>query len=114
VREFGERVDLVHELRKLGRAEEFLDRCDYRLNGDEILGTDSVSLLKAHALFGDAFHPAEALFITFARTRHGSHAAIAEVVDVIDVRSAVVHVMRYFIVAMTSERTRVCSFTGTV
>ena len=93
VRELGERVDLVHELRELRGAEELLDRRDDGLDGDEVLGADRVRLLEAHALLGDALHAAEgALHHVREELADRAHAAVAEVVDIVDVGGAVVHV----------------------
>ena len=93
VRELGERVYLVHELGELGGAEELLDRGDDGLDGDEVLGADRVRLLEAHALLGDALHAAEgALHHVGEELADRAHAAVAEVVDIVDVRGAVVHV----------------------
>ena len=55
-----QRVDLVHELRQLGRSEELLDRCDHRTDVDERLRRDCLDVLGRHALAHDTFHPAEA------------------------------------------------------
>ncbi len=93
MRQLGQGIYLVHELGELRRAEELLDRGDDRLYGDEVLGTDRVRLLEAHALLGDALHAAEgALHHVGEELADRPYAAVAEVVDIVDVRGAVVHV----------------------
>ncbi len=90
VGDFRQRVGLIHELRELRGAEEFLDR---RRNG---LGVDEVV---RHQVFGlglaqtflhralDARQPGTELVL--GQLAHAAHAAVAEVVDVIDFAAAV-------------------------
>ncbi len=60
VREAGQRVGLVHELRELRGAEELLQRRHHRPDVDDRLRRDGVDVLGAHALADDALHPVEA------------------------------------------------------
>ena len=60
VREPGERVRLVHELRQLRGAEELLQRRDDRPDVDDRLRRDRVDVLGRHPLADDALHPVEA------------------------------------------------------
>jgi hypothetical protein len=59
VREPGERVRLVHELRELRRAEELLQRRHDRADVDDRLRRDRVHVLRGHPLADDALHPVE-------------------------------------------------------
>src|SRR5437764_1070840 len=59
VREAGERVRLVHELRQLRGAEELLQRRDHRPDVDDRLRRDRVDVLGRHPLADDALHPVE-------------------------------------------------------
>src|SRR5436190_1245660 len=56
----GERVRLVHELRKLRGAEELLQRRDNRADVDDRLRRDRVHVLGGHPLADDALHAVEA------------------------------------------------------
>ena len=60
VREAGERVRLVHELRELRGAEELLQRRDHGPDVDDRLRRDRVDVLGRHPLADDALHPVEA------------------------------------------------------
>ena len=59
VREPGERVRLVHELRELRGAEELLQRRDHGPDVDDRLRRDRVDVLRRHPLADDALHPVE-------------------------------------------------------
>ena len=59
VREPGQRVRLVHELRELRGAEELLQRRDDRADVDDRLRRDRVDVLRRHPLADDALHPVE-------------------------------------------------------
>src|SRR6266699_97156 len=59
VREPGERVRLVHELRELRGAEELLQRRDHGPDVDDRLRRDRVDVLRGHPLADDALHPVE-------------------------------------------------------
>ena len=60
MREAGERVRLVHELRQLRGAEELLQRRHDRADVDDRLRRDRVDVLRRHPLADDALHPVEA------------------------------------------------------
>ena len=85
VRNFAQRVGLIHELRKLGRSEELADRGHYRLGVDQVVRHGRRHfLVHAHLFFDGALHAdqsdAELVFEQFA---HRAHAAIAQVIDVV-------------------------------
>ena len=85
VRETGERVRLVHELRELRGAEELLQRRDHRTDVDDRLRRDRVDVLRRHPLADDALHAvqadAERLLDQLARR---AEAAIAEVLVLVE------------------------------
>ena len=85
VRDFRERVRLVHELRELARTEEFADRGGDGLRIDQVLRGEAVAFRLVEAFLDGAFHAhetgAELVFREFA---HAADAAVAEVVDVVD------------------------------
>src|SRR5206468_5062365 len=60
VRQAGERVRLVHELRQLRGTEELLERRDDRTDVDDRLRRDRVDVLRRHPLADDALHAVEA------------------------------------------------------
>ncbi len=85
VREPGQRVRLVHELRELRGAEELLQRGDDRPDVDDRLRRDRVDVLGRHPLADDALHPvqadAERLLDQLA---DGAQAAVAEVLVLVE------------------------------
>src|SRR5439155_823823 len=83
-RQLGQRVVLVHELRQLARAEEFLDRGHNRASVDQGRRRDRVRVADRHALLDDPLHPDEAhAELVLQELAHRSNAAVAEVVDVV-------------------------------
>ena len=84
VREPGERVRLVHELRQLAGPEELLDRGHDRPDVDERLGRDGLHVLGRHALAHDPLHPRQAdPDLVLDQLAHRAQAPVAEVVDVV-------------------------------
>ncbi len=86
VREPGQRVGLVHELRQLRGAEELLQRGHDRADVDDRLRRDRVGVLGREALAHDALHAVEAdpegLLDQLA---DGAQAAVAEVLVLVEV-----------------------------
>src|SRR5919106_6929787 len=80
MREAGERVRLVEELRELRGAEELLQRRDDRADVDDRLRRDRVDVLRRHPLADDTLHPvktdAEGLLDQLS---HGAQTPVAEV-----------------------------------
>jgi hypothetical protein len=90
VGDFRERVGLVHELRQLRGAEEFTHRGGSRLGVDQVLRHDRVDLDRGHALLDRALHTQQAkTVLVFHQLADRTHAAVAEVVDVVDLALAV-------------------------
>ena len=90
VRDLGERVRLVHELRQLAGPEELLDDRRHRLVVDELLRHQRLDVLQAHALLDGALHADQAdAVLVLDQLADGAHAAVAEVVDVVDLAVAV-------------------------
>ena len=84
VRYFGERVGLVHELRELRGAKEFLEHSRHRLGIDKVVGHERGNFLKAHALLDGAFHTHKAdAVLVFNQFANQTHTAVAKVVDVV-------------------------------
>src|SRR5690606_9842457 len=84
VRQAGQRVVLVHELRQLAGAEELLQRRGDRTDVDQGLRRDRLDVLGRHPLAHDALHPGQAgAELVLDELADGAHAAVAEVVDVV-------------------------------
>ena len=90
VRDLGQRVVLVHELRQLRGAEELLDRRGHRLRVDHVLRVDLLVLRERQALLDRALdaHEADAE-CDLGHLADAAHAAVAEVVDVVHLAVAV-------------------------
>src|SRR5882672_7841701 len=85
VRDFRQRVVLVHELRQLARAEEFLHGRGHGLRVDHLLRHQAFGLGEREALLHGALdaHEADAERV-LRHLAHRPHAAVAQVVDVVD------------------------------
>lgn len=80
---------LIHELRKLARAEEFFNSGDDGPNVDKILRSDDIRVLSGHAFFNDAFHAAHAdAELILKKFADGANSAITEVVNIVSVGKA--------------------------
>ena len=85
VRDFGERIGLVHELRELRTAEEFADRGHDRLGVHEVVRHGRGHFLVHRHLFLDgALHADQAdAELVFEKFADRADAAVAEVIDVV-------------------------------
>src|SRR5206468_4788259 len=82
VRDLGERVRLVHELRELRGPEELLDDRGDGLVVDELLRHQRLDVLEGHALLDRAFHPDETdAVLVLDELADRADAAVAEVVE---------------------------------
>ncbi len=86
VRDLGERIGLIHELRKLARSEEFADRGHNGLRVHQVVRHGRRHFLVDRHLFLDrALHAHEAdAELVFEQFADRADAAVAEVIDVID------------------------------
>ena len=86
VRDLGERIGLIHELRKLGRSEELADGRHDGLGVDQVVRHGRRELLiDAHLFLDGALHADEAdAELVLHQLADGAHAAVAEVIDVVD------------------------------
>ena len=84
VLQLGQRVNLVHELRKLRTHEELAHYADNRPGIDELVGHYTVDFHGAHPVFDDALHARQpdpkAILHEFA---HGAHSTVAQVVNIV-------------------------------
>ena len=93
VGDLGERVGLVHELRQLRGAEELAHRRRRRLGVDQVLRHDRVDIDRRHALLDGALHAQQAeAVLVLHELADRAHAAVAEMVDVVDLALAVAQV----------------------
>ena len=93
MRDLGQRVGLVHELRKLRRAEELAHRGRSGLRVDQVLRHDGVDLDRRHALLDGALHAQQTdAVLVLHQLADRAHAAVAEVVDVVDFALAVAQI----------------------
>ena len=93
VRDLGQRVGLVHELRQLRRSEELFQGCRNRLAVDQVMGHERLLLGLAKPFFNRFFNTGKTgSVLVFSQFAHATHAAITEVVDVIDVTTAIAQV----------------------
>src|SRR3954471_14608181 len=84
VRQFRQRIDLIHELRKLAAAKEIPDDGRERLRIDELLRRHAFDTLieQIHALFDQAFGAGQTdAALVGEQFAHRSNAAAAEVID---------------------------------
>ena len=90
VRDFRQRVGLVHELRQLARTEELLDGGRNRLGVDQVVRHQVFGLGLAQTFLDGALdaHQAGAELV-LGQFAHATHAAVAQVIDVIDLATAV-------------------------
>src|SRR6185312_775451 len=77
VRQAGQRVVLVHELRQLGRSEELLDRSHHGADVDQRLRRNGLDVLGGHALTHDTLHAGQAgADLVLDELAHGADAAV--------------------------------------
>ena len=80
-----QRVDLVHELRQLGRPEELLDRGHDRADVDQRLRRDRLDVLGGHPLADDALHARQAdAHLVLDQLADRADAPVGEVVLVVE------------------------------
>ena len=85
VRQFGQRIRLVHELAELGRAEKRLDDRGHRPGIHQVVDVDLLGIrVDGHALFDQAGHPGQPdRELIGNELADRADTAIAEVVDVV-------------------------------
>ena len=93
VRDLGQRVGLIHELRELRGAEELPHRGRRGLGVDQVLRHHGIDVDRAHALLDGALHAQEAdAILILHQLADRAHPAVAEMVDVVDLALAVAQV----------------------
>ena len=90
MRDFSQRVRLVHELGQLAGTEEFFNRCNDRTDIDQDLRRNAFGVLNRHAFADDAFHTGQAdAELVLEQFADAAEAAVAQMVDVVDGAEAV-------------------------
>ena len=93
VRDFRQRVGLVHELRQLRRTEELANRRRNRLRVDQVVRHQVFRLSLAQTFLHGAFNTRQpGTELVFCQFADAAHTAIAEVVDIVDFALAVTQV----------------------
>ncbi len=88
--DLGQRIGLVHELRQLRGAEELPHRGRGRLGVDQVVRHHGVDIDRRHALLDRPLHAQQAdAVLILQQLTDRTHAAVAEVVDVVDLAAAV-------------------------
>ena len=97
VGDLGQRIGLVHELRQLRSAEELFESRGNRLGVDQVMRHERLLLGLAQTLF-DSFLDASqtGAVLVLSEFTHATHAAIAQVIDVINLAIAVAQVHQDF------------------
>ena len=86
VGDFGKRVGLVHELAQSIGAEECVDHRRDGLGVDEVDRSEYLVVAHVHALADGARHTCQAhAELVVELLAYGAHAAVAEVVDIVDI-----------------------------
>ena len=90
MRQFCQRVCLIHKLRQRRRSEELLDCCGDRADIDQALRSDDIQILQSHALADHTLHTAETdtelVLKQFADT---ADTTVTQVVDIISITNTV-------------------------
>ena len=90
VRQFRNRVRLIHKLGKLRRTEKFADHRRYGADIDESGSRNLHRVLRSHSFLDQSFKAGNThVQLILKQFAYGTHAAVAEVVDVIDRADAV-------------------------
>ena len=90
VRDFRQRVGLVHELRQLRRAKEFTHSRRRRFCVDQVLRHHGVDFDAGHAFLDRALHAQQAnTVLVFHQLAHRTDAAVSKVVDIVDIAVAI-------------------------
>ena len=93
VRDLGQRVGLVHELRQLRRTEELLERRGNRLGVDQVVRHQRVLFGLTQTLLHGLFDACQAgAVLVLGQFAHAANAAVAQMVDVVDLTTAVAQI----------------------
>jgi len=93
VRDFSQRVGLVHELRQLRGTEELLQCGRDGLAVDQIVGHERLLLCLAQTFFHSLFNTSQTgAVLIFGQFTHATHAAVAQVINVIDFAIAIAQI----------------------
>src|SRR3546814_1150759 len=95
-RDFGQRIGLIHELGKLRGAEELAHASHSGLRVNEVVGHDCRNVDARHALLDRTLHTKQAnAILIFQQFADRTHAAVAEIVDIVDFALAIFKVHQF-------------------
>jgi hypothetical protein len=98
VLEFGERIHLVHELRQLGAGEKFFHGSRDWTRIDKLTRDHGLPITGTHPVLDIAHHPVHAdAQLVLDQFAHGTHAAIAEVVDIVSLTFRIIIEANHFL-----------------
>ena len=87
---FGQRVGLIHELRQLAGAEEFLDRGRNRLGVDQVMRHQVVGFSLVQTLFHGTLNTYQASAeLVLGQFAYRTHTTVAQVIDIVHFATAV-------------------------
>ena len=93
VRDFGQRVGLVHELRQLRCAEEFFQSSRDRLAVDQVMGHQRLLLSLTQTFLHSLFDTRQAsAVLVLSQFAHAAHAAVAQMVDIVHLATAIAQI----------------------
>ena len=90
VRQFTQRVILIHELRQLGGSEELLYRRGHGFNIDQALRCDRFLILGGHTLSDHTLESGKThAILVLQKLTHGTDTTVAQMIDIIGIANAV-------------------------
>jgi len=90
VGQLTQRVILIHELRQLGRSEELLHCSGYRLDIDQRLGRNILSVMCCHTLTYHSLHSGQTdTILVLQQLTYCADTSVAQMVDIIIVAQAI-------------------------
>ena len=90
VRDFRQRIGLVHKLRQLAGTEKFLNRCGNGFGVNQVGRHQSFAFRLIQTLFHGTFHARQTCTeLVFHQFTHGTHATVTQMVNIIHFAMAV-------------------------
>ena len=88
--QLSKRVVLIHELWQLGRSEEFLHCCCYRLNVDQGLWWNTILILCCHSLTNNSFQSGQTdSVLVLKKFSYRTDTSVTQMVDIIIISHAI-------------------------
>ena len=110
VGQLTQRVILIHELRQLGRSEELLHCCGYRLDIDQRLGRNLLSVMSSHTLTYHSLHSGQAdTILVLQQFTYRTDTSVTQMIDIVIVAQTV---LQMHIVVDGSQNIFLCNVLG--